>query len=337
MTVLDRRTVAGIALAAAVAAIGLAGAVSAYADPVDLQIVNRDTGQPLPFWRHDGRLFVAGPPGARYSLRVTNNTEDRVLVVLSVDGVNIISGETADPGQTGYIFKPHESYDLSGWRKSPTVVAAFTFAPLPQSYAARTGRPGEVGVIGLAMFREEAEPPPPPPVIIPEPAPTDQVEPDAKPLVLHQHWHQRWRRVHGRLIPLPPPPPMLIPVPSPMVMPVDAPPPPPPPPPAPMALGGADASQVAEAVVVTAQKRSEKLGTAHGVLEESIMTTEPFERETSYPQFTRQIEYDSYDNLVAAGVIPRGVPDGQPQKHRPQAFPAQPDGAGFVPDPPPER
>jgi len=87
--------------------------------------------------------------------------------------------------------------------------------------------------------------------------------------------------------------------------------------------------------VVTAEKRSEKLGTAHGALEESIETHEPFERETSYPQFTRQIEYDSYDNLVAAGVIPRGFFSGQPPQHRPQAFPAQPDGAGYVPDPPP--
>ena len=96
------------------------------------------------------------------------------------------------------------------------------------------------------------------------------------------------------------------------------------------------ATQVAE-TVVTAEKRSDKLGTAHGALEESIMTTEPFERETSYPQFTRQIEYDTYDNLVAAGVIPRGGGESQPPKHRPEAFPDRPDGAGFVPDPPPAR
>src|SRR5580704_13573287 len=139
MTSLRRRTL----LAAAIAVIGLAAGGCAHAgqDPVDLKVVDRDTGRVLRIWRHDGRLFVAGDPGDRYSLRVTNHTDGRVLVVLSVDGVNIISGETA-------------GYDQTGWRKSTTEVAAFTFAPLPQSYAARTGRPADVGVIGMAVFNE---------------------------------------------------------------------------------------------------------------------------------------------------------------------------------------
>jgi hypothetical protein len=33
-------------------------------------------------------------------------------------------------------------------------VAAFYFTSLPDSYAARTGRPDNVGVIGIALFRE---------------------------------------------------------------------------------------------------------------------------------------------------------------------------------------
>src|SRR5260221_2733905 len=137
---LRRRTV--LAAVMAMATIGGAGAANAYVapDPVDLTVVDRQTGRPLRVWRHDGRLFVAGQPGALYSLRVTNHTEGRVLVVLSVDGVNIISGETAGYDQRGYIFEAHQSYDLNGWRKPTTEIAAFTFAPLPQSYAAPTGR-----------------------------------------------------------------------------------------------------------------------------------------------------------------------------------------------------
>src|SRR5580704_7109104 len=154
----------GTILAAAIAMAGLASAAraypGAYADAVDLRVVDRDTGQPLRVWRHDGRLFIAGEPGARYGLRVTNHTDGRVLVVLSVDGVNILTGETASYDQRGYVFDPHESYDLNGWRKSNTEIAAFAFAPLPQSYAALTGRPGEVGVIGMAVFKERAAPPP---------------------------------------------------------------------------------------------------------------------------------------------------------------------------------
>jgi len=73
---------------------------------------------------------------------------------MSVDGVNIVSGETANYDQRGYIFDAHESHAVNGWRKSDTEIAAFTFASLPQSYAARTGRPADVGVIGMAVFNE---------------------------------------------------------------------------------------------------------------------------------------------------------------------------------------
>src|SRR5215212_7355497 len=102
MTSLRRRAV----LAMAVSAIGFAGAAKAQvaADLVDLTVVDRETGQSLQVWRRDGRLFVAGQPGARYSLRVTNHTGGRVLVVMSVDGVNILTGEPAGYGQRGYVF-----------------------------------------------------------------------------------------------------------------------------------------------------------------------------------------------------------------------------------------
>jgi len=157
---------AGLAMAMAM---GTAGCASAYSpDLVGLSVVDRDTGQTLQVYRHDGRTFVAGRPGARYALRVVNHTGGRVLVVLSVDGVNILSGETAGYDQRGYVFDPYESYDLNGWRKSDSEIAGFTFAPLSQSYAARTGRPGDVGVIGMAVFKERARPRPQPRNVYPE-------------------------------------------------------------------------------------------------------------------------------------------------------------------------
>jgi hypothetical protein len=99
--------------------------------------------------------WVAGVPGARYAIEIRNRLGERLLVVTSVDGVNVISGETAAWDQVGYVFRPGEHYQISGWRKSDTDVAAFTFTALPDSYAARTGRPANVGVIGVAMFREQ--------------------------------------------------------------------------------------------------------------------------------------------------------------------------------------
>lgn len=127
---------------------------------VDVDIVDRDTGEWLPEYRHRGRDWVPGTPGHRYGVRLTNTTGERVLVVLSVDGVNAISGETAAANQTGYVLGPWQSTEITGWRKSWQDVAQFYFTDLPDSYAARTGRPDNVGVIGVAVFRERTQPQP---------------------------------------------------------------------------------------------------------------------------------------------------------------------------------
>ncbi len=131
---------------------------------VDVNVIDRDSGAQLPVYRHDGQWWVAGRPGARYAIQVRNATGARVLGVMAVDGVNIISGETAGWDQTGYVLSRWQSTQITGWRKSDAEVAAFHFTALPNSYAARTGRPDNVGVIGVAVFREKAAPPPPPQV-----------------------------------------------------------------------------------------------------------------------------------------------------------------------------
>src|SRR3546814_1568020 len=106
---------------------------------------------------------------------LTNTSGERVLVVLSVDGVNAVTGEDADPSQAGYVLAPWQSTEIDGWRKSLDEVARFRFTDLPDSYAARTGRPGNVGVIGIAVFRERRvariwTPPHPKPPPYPYPA-----------------------------------------------------------------------------------------------------------------------------------------------------------------------
>ena len=121
---------------------------------VEMAVVDRDTGQWLDPVRHAGQRWIAGTPGHRYSVRLTNTTGRRVLVVLSVDGVNAVTGQTAHPEQTGYVLGPWQSSEIQGWRKSLDEVAQFVFTDLPDSYAVRTGRPDDVGVIGVAVFEE---------------------------------------------------------------------------------------------------------------------------------------------------------------------------------------
>ncbi len=125
---------------------------------LDLDVVDRDSGATMPTWRHDGKLYIAGKPGHRYAVRLTNRTGGRVLAVLSVDGVNAVSGETASASQNGYVLDPYESTEINGWRKSLDEVAQFNFTALPDSYAAQTGRPANVGVIGVAVFNERRRP-----------------------------------------------------------------------------------------------------------------------------------------------------------------------------------
>ena len=132
----------------------------------DLSIISRTTGRALPVYRYQGRYYVAGTPGEKYAVSVHNKLGQRIMAVVSVDGVNVVSGETAAADQNGYVLWSSMQYDINGWRKSTDEVAAFVFTSLPDSYAARTNRPGNVGVIGLAVFREYE---PPRPVILPAP------------------------------------------------------------------------------------------------------------------------------------------------------------------------
>lgn len=133
-----------------------AGRLRPPAPLVELEVVDRDTGEVLPDYRHAGQAWIAGAPGHRYAVRLRNRTGTRLLAVLSVDGINAIDGRTADPGQAGYVLGPWQTLDVGGWRKSLGAVARFVFVDPSASYAARTGRPDDLGVIGVAVFRERS-------------------------------------------------------------------------------------------------------------------------------------------------------------------------------------
>ena len=264
-----RRSLLALAAAAALSACTSppAGAVGSL---VDLQVVDRARGDVLPSYRHRGASYVAGRPGDRYAVRLTNRSGARVLVVLSVDGVNAISGETAATGQTGYVLAPWESAEITGWRKSTSEAAAFYFTALPDSYAARTDRPDNVGVIGAAVFRERvvevARPVERPPAIARSRADDRAGEPE-----------QSARR-------------------GPADSATAA---------APAMVPSAKAREERDSSMARQEK---KLGTGHGEREYSPITHTAFERASSQPADVVQLRYDSHANRVAGGVIPRPRP-----------------------------
>ncbi len=229
----------------------------------DVEIVSRASGQRLETWRHGGRLYVAGTPGERYAVRLVNRSGGRVLTVLSVDGVNAVTGETAATRQSGYVLGPRQTADIRGWRKSLDEVAAFHFTALPDSYAARTGRPDNVGVIGVAVYRE---------YVVPrrEPMPLDAPSGQAAA--------------------------------------------------APREADAASSEAPGEARM---KKESERLGTGHGERLNDPTRLTDFRRAGDAPAEVLTIHYDSRENLMARGIIPRA-----PRHGHPQPFPG-----GFVPDP----
>jgi hypothetical protein len=124
----------------------------------DIEIHDRAQNRALPVYVHEGRHYVVGNPGNEYEIRMRNRQRGDILAVVSVDGIDAMTGDTADWDQGGYVLGVHQGFGVKGWRKSLDRVAAFYFTALPDSYAARTGRPGNVGVIGVAVFRKKPEP-----------------------------------------------------------------------------------------------------------------------------------------------------------------------------------
>jgi hypothetical protein len=141
-----------LALAAVMATFASTGAQAGAL--ANLEVYDRTAGRTLPIYEHEGRLYVAGEPRHQYELRIRNSSAGRLLAVTSVDGVNVVTGETAAQKQSGYVLGGWDSVRIEGWRKSLDEVATFYFTRLADSYAARTGRPHDVGVIGVALFRE---------------------------------------------------------------------------------------------------------------------------------------------------------------------------------------
>ncbi|MCI2262199.1 hypothetical protein [Xanthomonas indica] len=305
---LPRRSLAALAFALSCIG-GLCGfrplpAPPASAPAVQLQVIDRDAGGvPLPVHAWRGERWIAATPGHRYALRLTNLTGARVLVVLSVDGVNAVSGQTAASDQRGYVLSPWQRTEIAGWRKSSEDVAQFVFTDLDDSYAARTGRPRNVGVIGMAVFDEARAWPDA--ALSDANADTDKLATEAARAATPG-------------------------IPAPNAV------------PAPAAAAGIPERSAAAPLAATpaADARAsaregnapaamqQRLGTGHGAREWSPSRVTEFQRASDVPMQRTEVRYDSRARLVARGVLPRDLPPPRVAV-APNAFPGD-----YVPDPP---
>lgn len=115
-----------------------------------------EDGQWLPTWVSGGRTFVEGKPGERYSIILINPSPLRREVVVSVDGLDVMDGQSASLRKRGYILDPGQEFAVEGFRTGTDTVATFRFGTVAESYSnQRHGTARNVGVIGLALFDED--------------------------------------------------------------------------------------------------------------------------------------------------------------------------------------
>jgi hypothetical protein len=106
---------------------------------------------------HEGRNYIEGREGTKFSIRMRNNSSNRVLFVPTIDGLSIMNGKEASYKSRGYIVNSYDSLTIDGWRTSDDKVAEFFFSSPKGSYAVKKNKGSNLGVIGCAVFKEKEQ------------------------------------------------------------------------------------------------------------------------------------------------------------------------------------
>lgn len=131
-----------------------------YNNVVSMEILT-PSGNAVTEYKKDGETYIEGRKGSEYSIRVKNNSNKKILAVVSVDGLDVIEGKEANYKSRGYILNPYESTIIEGWRTDNNHIRKFYFADkFYDSYSQKTGHGTQnTGVIGLAVFYPKAKMP----------------------------------------------------------------------------------------------------------------------------------------------------------------------------------
>jgi hypothetical protein len=130
-------------------------------------------GRPLSEYGQRGRTYVEAIRGEEYEIRLRNRTSEPVAVALSVDGLNTIDASRTSPWNgSKWVIEPYRTITISGWQMDSDSARRFYFTSERDSYAARLGVRGNLGVISAVFYRERRRVVPitPPPCRMPCPA-----------------------------------------------------------------------------------------------------------------------------------------------------------------------
>ena len=102
-----------------------------------------------------GKHYLEAREGASYVLRLSNRCDERLGVVVTVDGLNAISGGRDRGRGRMYVLDPWRQATVRGWRTSLHEVRRFTFVDEKSSYATRSGKANSrMGWIEVSVYRE---------------------------------------------------------------------------------------------------------------------------------------------------------------------------------------
>jgi hypothetical protein len=106
-----------------------------------------------------GITYVEGRRGQSYSIVFKNNSPNRVMAVVSVDGVDVVDGKPATAESRGYIVNGYAQAEIKGWRTSTTEIRQFFFENKDKSFVAGTVEDtSNCGVIACKVFVEKPKP-----------------------------------------------------------------------------------------------------------------------------------------------------------------------------------
>jgi hypothetical protein len=110
--------------------------------------------------RERGRTYVIGEMGASYTVWIRNDTAHRLMVVVTVDGINVLTQKAGRVDDIGYVYPAGTTDSIRGFRDDDDYLSGFRFGSFADAFAATSpeGKGGKnIGVIGFAFFVERTD------------------------------------------------------------------------------------------------------------------------------------------------------------------------------------